>query len=62
MDLGVEENEDLAADVDDGVGEEDPDALDSDDEDLVDDELGIGESDGPSVILVSRRAQSDTYP
>ena len=46
LDLGVEDNQDLAADVDDGVGEEDPDALDTDDEDAIDEELEIGESDG----------------
>jgi ATP-dependent RNA helicase DHX37/DHR1 len=51
LDLGVDDNEDLALDVDDGMAEQDPEALDSDDEDDgVNSELQLEESDGRSGL------------
>ncbi|EAU85900.2 DHX37 protein [Coprinopsis cinerea okayama7 len=52
LDLGVDDNEDLALDVDDGMAEQDPEALDSDDEDDgVNSELQLEESDVPMHIV-----------
>ncbi|KAG6820176.1 hypothetical protein H0H93_004307 [Arthromyces matolae] len=50
FDLGETRPGGLALDVDDGVVEEDPDAFDSDDEDAVNEELGL-EEDGADVPM-----------